>query len=496
MRASLARIGRARGRWVAAAATTLAATTAVGVSSGYEADAEAVEAAGTPRPNVIVVMTDDQRATDLEPMRQVRQKIAGEGATFGNFYATFPLCCPSRATFLTGQYSHNHGVFDNESPYGYEAFRNEPRTLPIAMDAAGYKTGYIGKYLNGYGKDGTEREIPDGWDDWQGITEGGAFDYSLNENGTVVRYGDPQEPDQAADYQTDVFAQKAAGFVRDNAPRGAPFFLTVAPQAPHAATEDPVQPAPRHEGDFAGEPFPQPPSFNEVKVNDKPSFVRDTPLLTPDQERGMKEKYRARLEALLAVDEAVGKIITTLKSKGELANTLIVFTSDNGWMLGEHRLIKKERLYEESAQVPLMMRGPGIPRDVRRGQITGNIDLAPTILDAANAEHPRPTDGRSLIPLAKNPDTGALRSILIETDLNPALASESTAIRTPSHLYAEHGGADPERELYNLNVDPFQLKSRHTGGPFETSGSPQIENGLRQDLHVLEDCAGDSCRGV
>jgi arylsulfatase A-like enzyme len=488
-----------RRTWLGAAAAAAAALAAlVAAPAGGETDAQDVAAAGVQRPNVVVVMTDDQRATDMEPMRIVRREIANRGATFTNFYATFPLCCPSRATFLTGQYAHNHNVLDNESPYGYEAFRDEPRTLPIAMDNAGYKTGYIGKYLNGYGRDGTENDIPAGWDDWRGITEGGPFDYTLNENGELVRYGHPQEPDRPGDYQTDVFAQKASGFIRQSA--GAvrdPFFLTVAPQAPHAATEDPVQPAPRHEGDFAQEPFPKPPSFNEFKVNDKPSFVQQQPLLTQEQERSMRKKYRARLEALLAVDQAVGKIVSTLRNNGELSNTVIIFTSDNGWMLGEHRLIKKERVYEESAQVPFMIRAPGIPAGVRRKQIAGNIDIAATILDAANAEYPRPTDGRSLYPLARNADIGSRRSILIESDLNPAVPGKSIAVRSPTHLYAEHtGGGEVERELYNLNVDPFELKSRHTGGPFETTGSPEVERKLREKLRILEDCADDTCRGV
>ena len=488
MTARLRPAGRAR--WaLALAALALAALAVVLVGSGADRDALAQEVQGAgARPNVVVVMTDDQRATDMEPMREVRTSIGGQGATFGNFYATFPLCCPSRATFMTGQYAHNHGVFDNEPPFGYQAFpADEPATLAVGMNDAGYRTGYIGKYLNGYGKDGTEQEIPRGWDDWQALTDGGAYNYTLNDNGRLVDYGD-----RTSDYQTDVFAQRSAGFIRDNV-AGAPFFLTVAPQAPHAATEEPVEPAPRHEGDFADEPFPQPPSFNEVKVNDKPSFVRDTPLLSPEQERGMKLKYRARLEALLAVDEAVAKIVRTLKNNGELQNTLVIFTSDNGWMLGEHRLIKKEQMYEESAQVPLLIRGPGIPRGVRRSQITGNIDLAPTILDVANAEHPRAVDGRSLMPLARSAATGSRRTILLENGPN---SSESTAVRNATHLYVEHGGADPERELYNLNFDPFQLKSRHVGGPFEQAGSQQVENEMRRELHTLEECSGDSCRGV
>jgi N-acetylglucosamine-6-sulfatase len=472
-------------------AATVPAALALGLAlpSGEKASAqEAIEAGSGPRPNVVVVMTDDQRGTDLEPMRKLRRHVADQGATFRNFYATFPLCCPSRATFLTGQYAHNHGVLDNQPPFGYQAFRNERRTLPIAMDAAGYRTGYIGKYLNGYGNDETAGDIPFGWDDWQGITDGGPYNYTLNENGSFVRYGDA-----ARDYQTDVFAQKATDFIRESAPRAAPFFLTVAPQAPHASAHA-VEPAPRHKGDFAGEPFPKSPSFNEGDVNDKPSFVRNKPLLTAAQERRLGKQYRARLEALLAVDDAIGKIVNALRNEGELDNTMLVFTSDNGLMLGEHRLVKKRRLYEESARVPLMMRGPGIPGDVNRRQITGNVDLAPTILDVANAQALRPPDGRSLITLAKDGDTGALRSILLE---NGPDSSESTAVRSPSHLYAEHGrGQRTQKELYNMNADRHQLESRHVGGPFETSDSAEVQQELRRKLLQLEDCAGASCMGV
>src|SRR6185295_3094787 len=270
---------------------------------------------------------------------------------------------------------------------------------PVALQDAGYRTGYIGKYLNGYGipdygglrSPGIRRYIPPGWNRWYvpvDHTEYDMYGYRLNENGRLRTYGTAPR-----DYQTDVYARKAQAFVRASASQPQPFFLTVAPLAPHL--ENPIAPGPRERGRnprpalrdlgrFARRPLPRPPSFNERKISDKPSFVRNTPRLSNSEIRQLRLEYHSRLESLLAVDDLVRGLVHQLRATGELDNTYIVFTSDNGFMLGQHRRHGKLSVYEESVRVPLIIRGPGLPARQVRSQLTANIDLAPTILDAAS----------------------------------------------------------------------------------------------------------------
>jgi len=460
---------------VIAAATALAAAGLLG-GLGPAGGADDARARPGDRPNVVVIMTDDQDAKSVRVMRGVRRQLGGSGATFQNFFATFPVCCPSRATFLTGQYAHNHGVRGNTPPNGGVQAFNDSRTLPIALRRAGYRTGYVGRYLNGY----DSREVPPGWSDWRVGVGKGAFkmyDYNLNENGRFVRYG--RKP---ADYQTDVYARKATRFISKSGSK--PFFLTFAPIAPHGdptRTRPPnPEPAPRDRGAFADEPLPSPPSFNELDVSDKPQFVRKQDRITAAERGKLERRHQDRLASLLAVDDAVKRIVAELRDAGELRDTLIIFTSDNGYLLGEHRLVAKGNLYEESVGVPLIMRGPGIPRGVTRPQIAGNIDLAPTILDFTGVQPLRVMDGRSLLPLARRRGVAADRDILLENQ-------HSTALRTQRYMYAEHPGG--ELELYDLRSDPFQLRSRH-----DDPALAGVRATLAQRLAELEDCAGPSCR--
>lgn len=429
-------------------------------------------------------MTDDQDRRSVKAMPVVTRELSGRGTTFRNFFASFPLCCPSRATFLTGQYAHNHGVTSNIPPRGgYQSFRGERRTLPVALERAGYRTGYVGKYLNGYGDLGTNRhKVPPGWMRWHaplGKTAHRMYNYELNENGEIRSYGKkPRE------YQTDVYVRKATRFIQQSSRRRKPFFLTLAPLAPHGepfrdALPNP-RPALRHRGRFAGRALPKPPSFNEADMSDKPRSVRFKARLGRRQTRALRQRHRDRLASLLAVDNAVAGLLRTLRRTGELSRTLIIFTSDNGYMLGEHRLIEKNKLYEESAGVPLIMRGPGVPSGVVRAQVTANVDLAPTILDVGGARPGRVLDGRSLMPLARDPSVAAQREILLEN-------GSTTAIRTPRYMYAERPKG--ERELYDLRTDPFQLRSRHDDP--ELAG---VEASLASRLDELRDCSGSSCR--
>ncbi len=470
---------------VAASVLVLVVLAVLAGAAAVPGDREAAAQTGPApaQPNVVVVMTDDQDERSLEVMPALRDKLAQRGTRFTNFFATYPLCCPSRATFLTGQYAHNHGVdFERSiSPAGFDEF-DDRGTLPVSLRRAGYRTGYIGKYLNGYGSGEDATYIPPGWTEWQAAVRSSAtqmYGYSLNENGEIRQFGS-----RRGDYQTDVYARKTEGFIRDSAAGSKPFFLTVAPGAPHVEDDrsaDPnPRPAPRHEGSFSNRPLPRPESFDERDVSDKPSFVQAEPRLDAEAERRLTERYRARLGSLKAVDDLVARLMNTLHDTGELATTYVVFTSDNGYLLGEHRLTKKVKLYEESAGVPLVMRGPGVPAGEVRRQMTGNIDLAPTILEVTGAAPLRVMDGRSLIPFAQSGAFEADRDILLEN-------GPSAAVRTPSYMYAEHTGGGTEQELYDMAEDPLQLESLH-------AQNLPVESDLEQRLRELEDCVGAECR--
>lgn len=435
-----------------------------------------------PPPNIVAVMTDDQDAASVEVMDEV-QRLARRGTTFDSFYASFPLCCPSRATLVTGQYAHNHGVLANEPPDGgYEALSDRADTLGVWLQRAGYRTAWVGKYLNHFGADG-DIDPPPGWSRWVvpvfGIYE--MFDHRLDEDGEVVEYGDSDE-----DYQTDVLAEKAAEFVDESAPRRRPFFLMLAPVAPHeesdktaeGATRNP-RPAPRHEGRFEERELPRPPSYNEADISDKPEEVQPREL-TRKAQADLRVRYLGRLESLLAVDEALGLLVDRVEAAGELENTAFLFFSDNGATLGEHRMASKKGVpYEESARVPLVVAGPGFPAGETRAQPTVNADLAPTILDIAGARPTRAQDGRSLVGVARDADGGAERAILLE-------GSDWAGVRAGHYVYVEYetGG----RELYDLDLDPYQLENA-----VERSELAPVRGRLAAALAELRDCTGRAC---
>jgi N-acetylglucosamine-6-sulfatase len=442
-----------------------------------------------PRPNIVVIMADDQTVESMRVMANVNAMLGEQGTTFADNYVSFPLCCPSRTTLLTGQYGHNHTVMGNAPPQGgYEKLApTHANTLPAWLKLAGYHTVHIGKYLNGYGRQ-RPTEVPPGWDEWFGSVDPSTYrfyDYTLNENGKLVRYGTG-----ADDYQADVYTAKAVDAVKRLAGRTEPFFLSVAYLAPHSGgpreSDDPANlatpvPAPRHRNRFAGEPLPRTPAFNEADVSDKPLAVRRRPLFGTPRINGITEMYRQRLESLLAVDEGVAAIVRALQDSGELARTLFVYTADNGFFHGEHRIPSgKVQHYEPSARVPLVMRGPGVPRGVRVTQPSVNIDLAPTLVDAANAKVGRATDGVSLLALLADRTRFVGRDVLLET---PTYA----AIHTPRYVYVEHNTG--ERELYDLASDPYELASLH-----ESPAHAQIRSDLARRLLALRACKAADCR--
>jgi arylsulfatase A-like enzyme len=467
-------------------AIVIAAAAAVGLSaSAGEKTAEAARS----KPNVVLIMTDDQTVHDLSVMPRTRKALGARGTTFSRSYVSYPLCCPSRATSLTGRYSHNHGVQFNSPPLGGYGKLDKPNTLGVWLQRRGYVTSHIGKFLNGYGQD-APADVPPGWTEWSGSVDPSSYrmwGYTLNENGSLRTYGQPDVEDPAL-YQADVYRSKAVDFIRRRSGPVKPFYLSVAFLAPHgeitpARGHVSVRSAPRHRGKFATKPLPRPPSFNEADMTDKPRWMRGRPRLGTGQVRGITRDYRARQESLQAVDEAVDAIVRSLRDTGELKNTYLIFTSDNGHLHGEHRVPSgKILVYEPSSRVPLIIRGPGIRGGRTSRELVANVDLAATVLDVTGAKASLPVDGRSLVPYAKKPARRTRRPILHE-----AGPFGYRAVRTSRYLWLEsgHGG----RELYDRKVDPHELRSRHADPRYK-----RIRARLHRELRRLARCKGRGCR--
>ncbi len=466
------------------------------VAVGAQERGETAAAATAERPNIVVLETDDQTLAEMAVLPNVKRLIGDEGVSFDQNFDSFSLCCPSRATFLTGQYPHNDGVRGNAPPDGGFEKLDGTRTLPVWLQASGYYTAHLGKYLNGYGRR-NPLEIPPGWSEWRGAVDPSTYryyGYTLNENGALTTYCAVPEP---SCYQTDVLRDKANEIIRRRTPEG-PFFLWVAFLADHSGGPrepgDPAgfatpDPAPRYANKLAGTPLPQPPSFNEADVSDKPLIIRRRPLITARQRANIQENWQQRRETLMAVDDAVVSIVDTLRATGELDNTLIVFTSDNGFFHGEHRVRNgKVLLYEESIHLPLLMRWTGntsLPRGAHRRQLVSNIDDAATLLAAAGARPSgRTLDGTSLLPLWRDPTLELGRDLLVD---NMPGVTHFDAVRSRNFMYAEHQNGD--RELYDLARDPYELASQHANPAYDA-----VKASLAARLHTLMSCAGGSCR--
>ena len=443
------------------------------------------------RPNILVIMTDDQTVQDLRVMPQTRALLADQGTTFTNSFVSFSLCCPSRATLFTGQYAPNHRVLGLTPPAGGYVKLDTSNYLPLWLQDAGYRTLHLGKFLNGYGSQNPDpTDVPPGFDEWEGSIDPTTYnytDYTLNENGRLVRYG------PGAEYQTDFYAQRASELIERYARDERPFFFSLAFVAPHYGR--PVEPddplffqtpavAPRHRDRFAATPLPRTPDFNERDVSNKPWRIRHYSLLSFDEIFELQELYQQRLESLLAVDEGVGRVVEALRSTGELDNTLILFTSDNGYMIGQHRVrAAKVFGYEPSIRVPLILRGPGVPTGARRKQLVTNADLSPTILAAAEGRARKPQDGRALQPLLADSGLEWGRNLFVQ---GRGTHLTFNALRTPRYFYAHYRNGNVE--LYDLKRDPFELKNLNR----EHRYAP-LRKQLQRQLKRLRRCRGRSC---
>ena len=424
-------------------------------------------------PNFVFILTDDMRKDDLKYMPKTRTLLGTQGMQFENAFVSNPLCCPSRATIMRGQYAHNTGVWTNsDAPdggwQGYKNHGNEQDNIATRLHDAGYRTGLFGKYFNTYDL----TAVPLGWDDWFATSSGdGVFNYYVNDNGTKKHFGKSE-----SDYATDVLSRETQSFIDASVGAGKPFFAYVAPKPPH----EPAVPAPRHEQAFDGEKAPRLASFNESDVSDKPSSIRSLALLSQNQIAQMDTLHERRVESLQSVDELVEAVVNKLQNVGALDNTYVVFTSDNGYHHGEHRIIlSKGKPYEESIRMPLIVRGPGVQAGTTTNKLTLNTDFFPTFTDLAGVTTPEYVDGRSLRPVLQGSATSWRTAILLEP------RSSIYGIRTSDdRKYIEYGGNF--KELYELKEDPYELNNSHAANSSSAD--------LSTRLQALKDCASMTCR--
>jgi N-acetylglucosamine-6-sulfatase len=492
---------------------------------------EPVAAAG--KPNIVLIMADDLDATTSEyweratnagkddPLKKTRALIRNQGVTFTNAFAPNPICCPSRASLLTGRFGHNTGVLTNSGDQGGRGtFVNrggEAHSLAPWLRNAGYRTAIVGKYLNGI--DHTPTEIPPGWTDWfvfvdNFVNEYKGYGYNVNENGVVSHRGWNEE-----DYSTDYVRARSLAFIEQASASGEPFFLYVSATAPHL----PLPPAKRHLiNPYALAPLPRRPNTHELDMSDKPMWLASTSIQRSVESIAWSPiDYRLRQGSLYALDELVEAVVKKLEKTGELDNTYIVFLSDNGYNLGAHNLIHKMAPYEESIRIPWAVRGPGIPAGISKNQIVVMPDFAPTVLEWAGISNPvslqgvpsPERDGASLVPLLKTSSPATWRKDFtiqyasrgfingVGAELPPAVWNFS-GMDIPSYLAIREDNyklikwdatLGTQWELYDLKNDPHEMHNLLANPLNWVFRKPTIER-LKNRMQELSNCEGASCR--
>jgi N-acetylglucosamine-6-sulfatase len=463
------------------------------------------------QPNILVVMTDDQTLEAMRVLDNVDRLIVDQGTSFTNYAVSFPNCCPSRATTLTGQFAHNDNVRDNVAPRGGFHQMDKDENLPIWLQRAGYYTAGVGKYLNEWGQNGII-DAPVGWTHWFGLIDPTTYHYygySVSNDGVRQDYGhDPK------DYSTDVLGGEVVRIISERAAQPDPWFVMWTPLAPHAqegetasgeATGDQgdnenktiieklratlPEPAPEFKGKMSKENLPKPPSFNQDDVSKLPNAFQKRFKMTFDSQGLVREGYQRELEALQSVDKWVGRIFDTLSRTNQLDDTVVIFTSDNGFFHGEHRItFSKVYLYEPAVHLPLVIRGAGFPKAAKNPAIVGNVDLAPTILRLAAGNTPSTLDGRDLAAVAKDPSLIEGRGMLLENWTDSG-KKHTDGIRTSRYKYLVN--QDHEEEIYDLQKDPDEIVNLAYDPPhFELKAQ------LVERLNQLRTCSGKTCEGA
>ena len=513
--------------------------------------------AAAEKPSFVVIQTDDQplnefdrRFRDLyDNWRQIMPRtmalMRDKGITFAQYLTPFPLCAPSRASLLSGRYTQNHGVVRIGGPRGgWQAWQNNPimyENLPVWLQRAGYRTHHFGKFMNNYGGPDAPAatSVPPGWDNWvTDATDNSTrefYGYRQNINGEITpRLGFPyydsgggRDPDgcpwlgiEICKYHTDSMSIQAEEAIRSAGDE--PFFLQIDYHTPHGDSRPPIgpEPAPRHYDTALRTPGPRPAGFNERDISDKPRFLQDADSaapLTSNEINQINTEYRKSVEALRSVDEGVGRVIKALRETGRLRNTYVIFTSDNGFFTGQHRISRGKLLpYDPAIRVPFVMRGPGITPKTRSFEPVANQDVVPTIIHLAGARAQLTLDGRWMRPFWTAPTRRSRRPILLSSyqqitrlipgdypDQPAAPAARSkrkgghasvlspdqnyVGIRLGPYKYVRYENG--ERELYVLRTDPAELENRASDPRFRP-----IMRYLDAQLEVLRGCKGQSCR--
>ncbi len=466
---------------LAAAGATLAdQTTDVPTAGQASAPALVVEVPASERPNIVFVMADDMREDDLRWMPHTRELIAERGIDLSDAISPHPLCCPARAELVTGQYAQNNGVQHNAGPFGGFQALDPAQEISAWFSRAGYQTGFVGKFLNGY----TARDVrPAGWSRWDALTAGvyDYFDFAFDNDGATKVFENS--------YVTEVIARRTNQTVRDFARVDKPFLIYSWHLAPHYRINKqgkPVPPpsAPADAGRFADAVPPSlaSPSFNERNVTDQPRPFRNRRLA--DVESIITE-HRARLRSLQSIDRAVESLVETLRSVGELNNTIIVFSSDNGYSLGEHRFVGKNVLTREALQVPLLVRGPRIGRGSASDLPVTLVDLPATFTALGGVEAGWLLDGTSFAPTLIGQDQPFRDTTLIQTGDTEGDGWAYRGVRTSRYLYGVNGA---DGFLYDTQLDPDQLINR-----FIDPGYAEIRTILEQRRMELLNCRGPAC---
>jgi arylsulfatase A-like enzyme len=494
-----------------------------------------------PRPNFVVIQTDDQSVAQFSRswidsngrkrliMPNVTRLLRQQGVRFSSYITPVPTCAPSRSSLLSGNYAHNHGVISNKATGGWNAYRSRmiyEENLPVWLQRAGYRTAHFGKFLNFYEQTGTPADgvVPPGWDRWSSDyvrDTSNYYGYSTNEDGVSAGpFGDPlYGPDSGRDpvdcpwlaptlcnYNSDRISLAAVDQIES--PGSRPFYVQIDFNAPHGDRRPPIgpEPAPRHLGSAKATPRPFVRGFNERDISDKPIHVQRRTRLTQHDAVSIRQYSNRSAEALRSVDEAVGWIIGALRDSGELKNTYVIFTSDNGYFLGQHRYAFGKLLpYEPAIEVPMVIRGPGIRPGSTSAELVANQDLAPTILELAGASAGRRFDGRPMAPFWRNPARRSRRAILLSSySLNPPAPAASgtgaasssgtgavnyTGVRIGPYKYIEYESG--EWELYDLRRDPGELQNKALMRSWT-----QVRLYMRSVLRDMRGCRAAECRSI
>lgn len=482
-----------------------------------------------PRPNVVLILTDDLDTSLMPYMPNTTRLIRDQGAEFTNFYVEQSSCCPSRASILSGLYAHNHGVIGNVWPEGgYDRWKltRQDDALPVWLEQRGYRSAMLGKYFNEYPfpvgsgltheeKDERRRFVPPGWASWASPVQGNAYaqdHYKLNVDGVV-------DTGFRTEYLDSWLGRRALSLI--NGADGFDFagggqFLYYASYSPHTPYAYPDE----LEGTFADERYPRTPDFDEEDVSDKFGLTAQRPRITPEVETQIDETFRKRIRSVQVLDRWVADLVDTLRAQSALENTYIIFTSDNGYHMGNHRReIGKYTHFQNDVLVPFYMRGPGIKPGSVFDDLAGNIDIAPTIAEIAGAPTPS-VDGISLLARVQGGAPLERRFFLLGralTEVNRTAAvgglaepPDSEAETTRSSLLNDFTAVTngryklvrythlPHEELYDLNRDPYELNNLLAAGEasyqaMSARGQGAVDT-LRKALDRLLVCSGKTCR--